>query len=759
MTKGSAPSPVAEAQTEQRPASHVAVGDYVLRVDPTKGAIVHALKSEGQIRLRPRATPIDTRPPGLSELQGRTQEIRDAMAARVSHEPIEFVGPPGIGKTTLLRHLLYLVPEELYPSGLFFLSVSHKPLLDLQQALFELFYHQDIPVRPTEPQLRQALKDKQALIALDDAELSRDELVVLMEAAPRCTFILASVESHLWNEGCTVTLHGLSWRDATALMERELDRPLAIEEKPAAYVLYTSLGGNPLHILRTAAMAREQNLSLRSIAGLASPAFNAEMLTAIALSTLSDAQVRVLAALAALNGAWVHFEHLSPLTGFQDVKALLETLERRYLVEAHGPRYRLTGTLAQDLHSAHRLQALLRGRNPELESEGEPLQELDLHLWSERALNHFASWADQHRSSSGRLLEETDVLIQVLDWGVGASQWPTVLRLTRTVEASFALGGRWGTWERVLNMMYRAAQAMGDREVQAWALHQLGSRALCLEDLSPVRAYLNQALSIRQDLGDQAGEEITQRNLSLIEVTEPPPAAKEEKVREELWEPAVPLPIVKALAFIAVLVPVVLLVWASCVSIARSLPRAEKFDQRDTSTLSESALPEPTLMRTVTAEVAPLITGASTNPDPATPSSVTAPLPDLTSALYVRGEITVDSEGQTRVPVQIVVANQGGSQAGDFEVSLIYRDQIEQPEPAELVSWHISSFSVTPLAAGAVVTGEGTLVFPFGWQAGTLVLGTIADSCIGAPSPPDYCRVNEQDETNNQSEPVRIIVP
>jgi hypothetical protein len=40
-----------------------------------------------------------------------------------------------------------------------------------------------------------------------------------------------------------------------------------------------------------------------------------------------------------------------------------------------------------------------------------------------------------------------------------------------------------------------------------------------------------------------------------------------------------------------------------------------------------------------------------------------------------------------------------------------------------------------------------------------LVLGTIADSCIGAPSPPDYCRVNEQDETNNQSEPVRIILP
>jgi hypothetical protein len=65
-------------------------------------------------------------------------------------------------------------------------------------------------------------------------------------------------------------------------------------------------------------------------------------------------------------------------------------------------------------------------------------------------------------------------------------------------------------------MGQEASRLVGSLGGEAWALHQLGTRLLCLGQTGPARASLIQALRLRQSLGDQAGELATRRNLAVL---------------------------------------------------------------------------------------------------------------------------------------------------------------------------------------------------------------------------------------------------
>ena len=64
--------------------------------------------------------------------------------------------------------------------------------------------------------------------------------------------------------------------------------------------------------------------------------------------------------------------------------------------------------------------------------------------------------------------------------------------------------------------MTHAARRTGDRDGEAWALHQSGTRAFALGDRAGAIASLKAALSIRRELGDDRGSRVTQHNLKLV---------------------------------------------------------------------------------------------------------------------------------------------------------------------------------------------------------------------------------------------------
>jgi len=228
--------------------SQVAIGQYVLQIGDVSGGIVNIALPEQQPGARPRPAPIDLRPRLFRGLLDRKPIVESASAALQAQRPVELAGQEGIGKTSLLRYLAHQPLAGAFADGVIYLSARRQGAGDLRLALFDAFYDRHMAYRPTETQMKHALRHKKALILLDDVELARADLELLMDAAPDCTFLLAAQSGHLWGEGHVLTLSGLPREDGLALLARELGRPLTPAEGPAAEAIWRGVSGHPLFL-------------------------------------------------------------------------------------------------------------------------------------------------------------------------------------------------------------------------------------------------------------------------------------------------------------------------------------------------------------------------------------------------------------------------------------------------------------------------------------------------------------------------------
>lgn len=488
-----------EAHVQGEISGQVAVGNHIIQIGSVHGGVVNLASPDQQPSLRARPAPVLLRPRPFRGLLDREAEVEVIGGALEMGTPVDLYGQAGQGKTSLLRHLAHNPPEGRFPDGIVYLSARHTSLTDLLQSLFDAFYESDQPLKPTEAQIRHRLGAKRALVVLDDTGLGRGEVETLMDVAPVCVFVVASTGRKLWGEGQAIALEGLPLEHAQTLLERELGRRLTPPELPAFETLHAALGGHPLCLIQAAALVREEGRSLDALTDALSSSSADQVLAAQQLDSLSEPERQVLATLAVLKGAPLPAEHLAALVGLADVQLTLDALDRRGLLQAHSPRYSLTGSLNETLAQAW-----------------------DLAPTAERALAHFARWAEAQTGVEAILVEQ-EALLQILEWASDAVRWPEVLRLGRALEAALAIGARWGAWEQVLLGTLQASQALGDRAAQAWSLHQLGSRALCLGDAQAARVSLSEALRLRQALGDRAGATMTQHNLDVLVGPPPPP--------------------------------------------------------------------------------------------------------------------------------------------------------------------------------------------------------------------------------------------
>ena len=105
------------------------------------------------------------------------------------------------------------------------------PASDVLQFLFESFYDcGGEVVVATSAELSRYLGDRRALIAVDDAELDREDLQRVMDVVASSTFLCACTERQVWGEGESFDVNGLDDAAAVTLMEREVARPLTPEE-------------------------------------------------------------------------------------------------------------------------------------------------------------------------------------------------------------------------------------------------------------------------------------------------------------------------------------------------------------------------------------------------------------------------------------------------------------------------------------------------------------------------------------------------
>lgn len=492
--------PPAAPPAPQQPAVESAVrgdiriGDKSLAIGEVKdGGVVNVvMPREGARARRP---PVHQLPHRIEGLLDREEEVRQASSAFPKLKPVEYCGEGGIGKTALLRHLAYTADERLFPDGVVYLPVRRTALADLLLGLFDLFYEREGDWKPTEVEIRRSLGGKRALVLLDDVELARDDVEALLNAAPGCAFVLASTERRLWGVGSSLQVRGLPPEAGLALLERELGRAVTAEEREQARQICTTLSGHPLRILQAADSVRKAG---RSLADVAVPP---QALMAVVLDRLPPGERRVLEALLAVDGVPLSAEHVAGITGMTPVLPELQRLEQYSLAQQHSPTYSPTGSLVAELGVAW----------------ADEVEEM-----RERALLYFVRWAAANRGDAAKLAESAEAMMAVMRWGAITGRWREVWQLGHLLEGALALSGRWAAWEQVLNWMLEAARALGEQGLEGWALHQLGTRALCAGDKTAARAALTKALRLREMLGDEAGAAVTRHNLNLL-LAPPPP--------------------------------------------------------------------------------------------------------------------------------------------------------------------------------------------------------------------------------------------
>jgi hypothetical protein len=201
----------------------------------------------------------------------------------------------------------------------------------------------------------------------------------------------------------------------------------------------------------------------------------------------------MLLALAAANGAPLSPQTISSLTGIPSVVPILESLCLRKLVKDYGNRLQLSDALTKHLSQTMDLTGIYR-----------------------QILDFFVAWVERYRDNPARVQREWDAIFATPELSRTGGSPSTIIRLGKALDHSLALSGQWTLWEETLQKVLVAAQIEEDPYNEAWALHQMGARAMCLGEEESAEYFLNRAFEIRSAIGDPFGAAVTQHNLELL---------------------------------------------------------------------------------------------------------------------------------------------------------------------------------------------------------------------------------------------------
>lgn len=472
----------------------IVAGRYFLHAGASCGGVIEEISRDHETGFQSRPVPVLVRPGPVRGMLDREAQLGAAFSALEANLSIEVSGRPGVGKTAFLRQLANHPRADAFVDGVVYLTVRNQAASDLRQLLFDAFCECDRICKPTEPEIRRSLQDTRALILLDDVQLLPDEMEQVLDLAPRSAFVLATRHLSRTGEARTIALEGLPVDQAVSLLQREIDREFDAIERPLASTLCAALEGEPLRIRQVAALIRERGIPLEEMARDVVP----NNLLAELVASIGDKERRALLALAALPGVPLHAQHISGFAEITDIEPSLSTLLGRGLVVRTQARYRIVEGVSDRLRRTE-----------------------DLKPWVHRAVTYFTAWAERYRRNPETLLDHSEALLRAQQYAADTKRWGEVLQLGRIVEGALILEARWGAWAILLERCLAAARATGDRASEAWSLHQSGTRALCLGERATARTLLNQALSLRETVGDIDATAATRRNLSFLLTPDP----------------------------------------------------------------------------------------------------------------------------------------------------------------------------------------------------------------------------------------------
>ena len=486
-----------EIKTEERQITisgntgQIAIGDNIVQEINHNCVINKISPSERPTWVRGKRLEIKPRKP--KNFLNRTSEIQQIEEQVKAGEIINLNGPTGIGKSTLIEYISHLVEVEKFPDGIYHFSALDLKLEDLLHNIFSVFFECNVAAIPNRAQIQNQLREIEALILIDDLLLSKDEIKVVLNIAPQCVFILVSSQMEPLSGVDNLFLKGLPESESQTLFEKTLGRSLDKNEKKLSSEICRMLNGHPETTIQTAAKIRMEELSLPEIISELTNN-TSENLLEEDLQNLPSIEQKILTLLAVVDGRFLLQEHVDGLipSEAKSIRNALDQLVERKLIQSDGDGYRLKSNLKNIV-----------------------VQTFDLSSSEDDLINYFANWSTEREVS--KIPEDLLGTLQaVIKRAFDGESWSEAIKIGRTLETALFVRGYWRAWEDVLNVTLEGSQALGDPNTEAWALHQLGSRLFCLDFKDQARRLLEQAAGIRQEIGDIAGLNVTQHNLSLI---------------------------------------------------------------------------------------------------------------------------------------------------------------------------------------------------------------------------------------------------
>ena len=504
------PSPLTLRHPLPNVAGAVVAGRTGFAVNVNYGTIVYQ-EATPRVNLRD----VMPRPPRAPRgFIGRARELSQLDQLIAANEPVMVWGPDGIGKSTLIRQAAHSQAARALPNGVLFLEGVDEDGLalgpgDVIQRLFDALFESEPPLKVNVASARTYLSNTRPLVLLDRLSLPGAALDALPDLFPQSPLLLAAAQRPAGHVAELVRLGPLPQSDAVQLLVTKAGLTAGDSDRPELEAIGDLLAGVPLAIVTAANAIRENHLAPgQALARLAaySPASSdpveaaVERAYALVYASLSPTEQGMLSIVAALPGVSIDKAWLENVAGGQVAGERLQALE---LLQANSPRLRLSAGLRP---------VALRG--------------VDQAAAREQLLAFIRQALAAGRFDLAFCEDELGNILGLMEWAAGQQRWRDVIELGRAIDPCLTLRGLWDAWRNVLDHVLAAGRAAGDRAVEAWALHQLGTREIGLGQSEPAVGYLQRALNLRRELGDTTGAIYTQHNLDFL-LPPPPPSSPE----------------------------------------------------------------------------------------------------------------------------------------------------------------------------------------------------------------------------------------
>jgi len=467
----------------------------------TEHGVVVNIESPPTIKRRD----LKPRPPRTPrEFVGRERELNDLEKLIQKKEAVLIYGHEGIGKTTLVKRAASRDPALAFPDGVLYIEGTGENnaqgFEDILQYIFDAFYESYPPVKVSTSAAQVHIGNTKPLIILDNLELPTNSLSKLPDILSQGCILVTSRNANIDDTYMSIKLSTLQHTEAVQLLIEKSGVISDSNSLPLLDRICVLLEDTPLAIAKIASLIHEGRLTLKAaVDGLGSiqpPSTNKaqaaiERSFGLIYTVLNHQEREMLAAVAAAPGLSVDRPWLESIAGGKETSKALESLE---LLQANSPRLRLHDGLK------HVLKA---GRS-------------NFQAFQESLLKHFINKLQISPLDFGYVADELGNILGLIQWATEGGRWSSVVALGKAIDPYLTINGLWDAWENILNQVLVAGEKLEDLEVQAWALHQLGSRDIGIGGIPQAIKRLVHALRIREALGDRDGAAYTRYNLNII---------------------------------------------------------------------------------------------------------------------------------------------------------------------------------------------------------------------------------------------------